>query len=247
LRQFREEKFGVSMWCIVTCKGRLEFLRRTAPTIVDRRASGYCLAECSCPQQSGQWLEQCYPEREDVVVERVPDCEVFHKTRANNRGAARARSLGATELVFLDADTLVNDGAFEAIRSLLSPGHFVIAGRTPEDRCVRSLTGFIALSSEDFFKSGGFDETFRDWGAEDIEFRLRLLFELGLVPRELPFGLVEPIAHDDSLRSEFYSEKDIERSRHRNNDQLLRKLQSWSGTGFAGQTGHAARLLFGQH
>ncbi len=230
--------------CVVTCKGRLDFLKRTVPTFVDQRAATYCLVDYLCPQASGDWLEAQYRGRPDVAVVRVPGRERFHKTHANNRGAAHALELGASHLMFADADTLFADGSLARFAALLAPGHFLIAGRTPDDRTVRSLTGFIVLSADDFVRSGGYDETFEGWGAEDIEFRLRLFFELNLVPIEVPYGLLEALGHDDGLRTAYYREKDPAVSLHHNREKLLKKLIAWSGKGFEQQTGPATRLLF---
>lgn len=234
-------------WCVVTCKGRRKFIEQTAPTIIRQRAAGYCLVDFACPEGSADWLEAEFHGSPNVVAERCSTTGSFHKTRANNAGAARVRELGARWVLFADADTLFAPRCLETILGLLDHTTFLVAGRTPDDRCIRSLTGFIALSMENFQRSGGFDEKFRDWGAEDIEYRLRLFFELGLEPVELPYGSIVPIDHEDALRTAFYEQRSLAASSARNNAQLLTKLKTWSGKGFAEQTGTAARLLFGQY
>ena len=233
---------------IVTCKGRLEFLKVTAPTLLEQ-AVRYCLVDYDCPQCSGDWLSgfaAASSFRGQVSVVRHSPASSFHKTHAQNLGARAAIAGGATHLIFSDADTIHAPGSVEAALALLEPRSYVIAGRDAQDESIRSLTGFIMLTAEDFVASGGYDENLIGWGAEDIEFRLRLHLRYGLAFQELHHRYLQPMAHDNALRSEFQTEKELWASNGRNTAAVERKLQHWTGLRFTELTPPASRLLFGQ-
>ena len=92
---------------------------------------------------------------------------------------------------------------------------------------VRSLTGVLVVAAQDYLRTDGFDETFEGWGAEDIEFRLRLHVVHGLRYADIPLPMLRAIPHAEQLRTEFYKEKDIRKSSKANNAQLLAKILPW--------------------
>ena len=236
---------GLHPWVIVTCKGRLEFLRRTAPGLLEQDVN-YCLVDYDCPERSGEWLLDVARGRSGAgqvrVVNHAP-APKFHKTHAQNIGAREAIRLGATHLLFSDADTIHFAGSIKAALALVSPGTFVIAGRDADDRSIRSLTGFIALLSRDFIETGGYDEEFVGWGAEDLELRLRMHLQYGMAFRELDHGYLEPIQHSDALRTEFMEHTDHLVSYMRNWAILNLKLQRWMGVPSVKLGQLASRLL----
>lgn len=224
------ERTSTSLWLIVTCMGRLAFLRETAPRLLGRSDLTYCLVDYSCPDRSGDWLEGIRDQRTsaaEIVVERVPGRKHFNKCVALNRGAARALRGGASHLCFVDADTLLADEFFPWLFSRLDDRRFFIAALRPDGRDMPSLTGVLVVPAAAFAATTGFDEEFRGWGGEDIEFRLRLHVLHGLDYASIPLSLLGFIAHDDELRTRFYEEPDIQQSNRRNHLRIVHKLDVW--------------------
>jgi hypothetical protein len=238
----------LGLWVVVTCKGRLEFLKLTAPGLLEQGVN-FCLVDYDCPEGSGDWLLAFAAEhqyRGDVKVARHLPAPRFHKPHAQNLGAREAMRHGATHLMFLDADTVHAPGSIEATIGLLAEPGFVIAGRDAEDRSIRSLTGLIALSVEDYVKAGGYDEAFTGWGGEDLELRLRLHLQFGLAFRELPHRYVTAIPHSDLLRTEFYENQDLEDSSLESLRTLQQKVLQWTGLRLGELVPPASRLLYTQ-
>jgi hypothetical protein len=165
-----------------------------------------------------------------MAVERVPNQRLFHKCKAHNAGAARALSEGAEYLCFLDADTVVGPAFFEWIRSHVARRSFLIAGKRADGSDLPCVTGLLVVHRDAFRQVGGFDESFRGWGGEDVEMRLRLFLLAGLDYVSVPLSLITPLAHGDALRSQFYAEDDIRASNRDNMRYLLRKIAvEWKG------------------
>ena len=216
-----------AIWIVVPCMGRLSFLQKTAGRVLSQPDVRYCLVDYSCPDQCGIWLERTFEQEireRRAVVERVSGQRLFNKSRSHNAGAWRALREGAEYLCFLDADTLVNDGFLACIRERVTPRRFLIAERADDGSDVRSLTGLLAVHGHAFRGVGGFDESFRGWGAEDIELRLRLYLIGGLDYGDVPLSLVHPIVHDDGLRTKFYENRNLVVSNHDNMKRIQHKL-----------------------
>jgi N-terminal domain of galactosyltransferase len=180
-----------------------------------------------------------------MVVERVPNQQLFHKCKAHNAGAHRALSEGAEYLCFLDADTVVGPTFVEWIRSHVSRRSFLIAGKRADGSDLPSVTGLLVVHRDAFRQVGGFDESFRGWGGEDIEMRLRLFLLAGLDYVDVPLSLITPLAHADMLRTQFYAEDDIRASNRDNMRYLLRKVTvEWRGR-CVRDLASASRLWYG--
>jgi hypothetical protein len=234
------------LWVTVPCKGRLSFLKRTAPALLAQPDVGYCLVDFSCPDHCGDWLEQTFAAEVAAgraMVERIAGRCYFHKAAAHNAGARRIAAAGGEHVAFLDADATCRPGFSAWLLPRLSPDRFWIAGLDTAGWEHPGLVGFLALSVSAFRRSGGFDEQFRDWGAEDLEFRLRLHLEHGLDYDEIPIDLLDSLPHGDELRVEHYEIKDLERSHLRNQVYFARKLQKQLGMSLAALDARAQRLL----
>jgi hypothetical protein len=234
-------------WVVVTCMGRLAFVKQTLPTVIADAAVRYCLVDFSCPDHAGDWLEAAHGERIQagaMTVARVQGQQFFHKTAALNAGARAALARGARTLCFADADTAFVAGAFADIGARLTPGAFLVSERGPDGASIPSLTGLLVLAARDFERAGGYDEAFADWGSEDVEMRLRLHLRWGLAPRAIPVGLVRPLAHGDWLRTRFHRERDLRKSAARNEAMLRARLVDWTGQPLENLSQTARSLLF---
>ena len=249
-RRFVNHSDRSELCVVVTCMGRLSFVKHTAAALLEGAGTGslcYCLVDFSCPDQCGAWLESTYPQliaRGDARVVRVPDRAYFHKTAALNLGARAALEAGARTLCFSDADTLVLPAAVDAVAASVGPGRFLVIDRRPGGASVPSLTGLLGVAAADFRRAGGFDEAFEDWGAEDLEMRLRLHLVHGLDPVFLPADLFAPLDHGNWLRTRFHRERDIQRSAARNYAQLRALVRQWTGRELEEMPETARRLLF---
>jgi predicted glycosyltransferase involved in capsule biosynthesis len=213
---------------ISTCKGRLSHIQKTAPAFLGSVPNdvGYLVVDYDCPEHAGEWVRKNLdPNRAEALVMRAKPGS-FHKTIALNAGSKYAISKMGTEyLLYLDADTIVLPGFINQISPLLRKDRFIIAEPTGEE----DLTGLLVIHKSVFIASGGFEESFRSWGAEDLEFRLRLFakhhYQFDVVSCE---NLV-PIHHDNNLRSKFYADKDIDFSNKRNFYRLLQMYKAYTG------------------
>lgn len=227
--RFQPPTTAPKLWVVTPCMGRLSFLRRSAPLVLEHGSVKLCVVDYSCPERCGAWLEETFPEAVRsgrCVVERVTSRNVFNKSAAHNAGARRAIAGGADYLCFLDADTMIAPGFFDWLLPRLEQAQFLIAARSG-DYDVPSLTGLLVVSATKFAESEGFDESFLGWGSEDIEMRLRLHVLHRLAYGDVPLSFVRALPHGDALRSSHYEEKDIQRSDQRNFSRMLQKLQVW--------------------
>jgi GT2 family glycosyltransferase len=235
------------LWVVVTCMGRLAFIKQSGPSVLAQPGVRYCLVDYACPDRAGAWLTAHHRERVErgeLHVVRVRGERHFHKTRALNLGARAACERGATQLCFADADTLFGVNACAQITALLRPGRFLIAGRNRGRASTRSLTGLLVVDAADFQRAGGYDEAFRDWGAEDLEMRLRLHLRLGLQAHDLPAGLVVPLDHEHQLRTRFLRQPNLRRSWAVNQALLEKRIRAWTGRGREELPASARALLF---
>jgi hypothetical protein len=233
------------LWISVPCKGRLSFLRRTAPALLAQPDLGYCLVDFDCPDHCGDWLERTFPAdlaAGRVLIERITQRPFFHKAAAHNAGARRIAAAGGEHVAFLDADVSGRPGFALWLAERLACDRFWIAGLADDGWEHPGLVGFVALSMAAFVESGGFDEQFRDWGAEDLEFRVRLLLERELEFGEVPVELFDCLPHGDDLRVQHYEEKDMARSHLRNLTYFARKLRR-RGQSFATLDERTHRLM----
>ena len=213
---------------ISTCKGRLGHIQQTAPAFLSSMPNdvGYLVVDYECPEHAGEWVRKNLdPSRAEALVMRARP-GVFHKTVALNAGSKYAISkMGAEYLLYFDADTIVRPGFANQISPMLRKDRFIIAEPTGEE----DLTGLLVIHKSIFTASGGFEESFRSWGAEDLEFRLRLFakhhYQFDIVSCE---NLV-PIHHDNNLRVKFYGDKDIDFSNKRNFHRLLQMYHTYTG------------------
>lgn len=217
------------LWVIVTCKGRLAFLRRSLPSVLRSLPGSYCLVDYDCPEGSGDWVASEYPEQVAsgrVVVQRVRGSQHFHKADALNQGARRALAGGASHLCFLDADTLVLDGYWCWLAEHWEHTRFLTVALDG----ARSLFGVLALRASDFERAGGYDEWFRGWGNEDLELRLRLHLAYGLGYALIPARFLAAIPHGDELRTQHYLQKDKQASFDESWAYTVNKVVGWTGS-----------------
>lgn len=203
--------------CVVTTAvGRWRFLEQSQVTWA-RHLGGVidevlCVTAPQCPDQTALRARRVGMRVAQVELEGDPGRPRFWKTRLLNAGVA---ALGGEyeRLLLLDADTLVLPG-FAAELQALPPAGFAFC-KSPLTK--RDLAGVLVVRASDWDQVGGMDERFRDWGAEDLDLRLRLRFVAGLPYRRLSPQHLQALAHSDELRVELYEEPNKFASLERNN------------------------------
>lgn len=216
---------------ISTCKGRLDHIKETSRKFLEEKSDNvhYLLVDYGCPQKSGQWLIDNLGNTgraKSLIIN--PISTKFHKTIALNAGAKYAiTNMDAEYLLFFDADSYIEPGFIDKIIPILSgPDRFIFVDPIPE---TKDLTGLLILHQKLFRESGGFEESFRDWGAEDLEYRLRL-YEKYKKPFDLVNGdFLGSISHDNDLRTIFYNEKNPCISNNKNTQRMRKMFALYRG------------------
>lgn len=186
---------------VTTCKGRLHHVQQTLPTLAKIQQADIVFVDYGCPQKSGEWVAQHFPE---VQVVNVNDDAGFCLPRARNHGAEKAQT---PWLFFIDADMGVKPEMGAWLEKSRMPLNMY---RSSLENGVRSpdTWGTFLCHQAMFKKVGGYDEAFRGWGGEDVDLYRRLA-EMGVAAAEYPVGLLDPIPHDDLQRVAFQEVKDL--------------------------------------
>ncbi len=205
---------------ITTCVGRWRFLEQAYSTWCRHLGDTYsidevlCVTSDKCCDVTGVKAKQLGMKVEYVdLLAGKRGVPVFHKTRMLNEGAHWAIREGYETLLLLDADTMVLPGFAEQLALVPEQDHFAFCS-SPLTK--RDLAGVLVVNAKDWMSVGGMDESFVDWGSEDLDMRLRLFLSGRSYVRLNPF-LLQPLSHSDELRVEFREEKNKYASLERNN------------------------------
>lgn len=234
----------MDMTAVVTCMGRLSHLRFSLPRVMEYTGMRLVVVDYSCPDGSGAWVEANAPEHENerIAVVRSGPRQTFNKPEALNLGLRYAVDHGAEWLCVLDSDTLVTPALWGWLEENVKRGSFYfVEGYKPR----QDLSGLIVMHAEDYTASGGYDERFEGWGAEDFDMRCRLYFKLGLPYVEIPCALAESIPHDDHHRVRFYPIKEKQQSHVANQYRLIANVREWTGRDIRELKSDEVRRLFG--
>jgi len=142
---------------VTTSKGRLHHIQQTLPRIVRENPDQIIVVDYACPQGTGDWVANDYPQ---VQVVRVNGDPGFCLPLARNLGSQTVR---ADWIFFIDADILVQPGLVNWLRANLKSGGFYRAGRIGGKRDLETYGSFVC-AREDFERIGRYDEAFRGWG-----------------------------------------------------------------------------------
>jgi predicted glycosyltransferase involved in capsule biosynthesis len=215
---------------ISTCKGRLEHVKQSSKAFIDsaNENTTYLLVDYNCPDKTGDWVLENYSKSKNAYALKTGEGqEYFHKTVALNAGAKYAiANFKPDYLMFFDADTIVKPGFFEYVKPFLDKDKFLIV-KPSMNAC--DLTGFIIVPTGMFRDSGGYESSFRDWGIEDLEFRLRLYAKHNFKFDIIGFDYLSSIPHEDDLRVRFYCEKERFVSDARNLKRMRKMFEIYRG------------------
>lgn len=188
---------------IVTCKGRLLHLRQTLPLFVALPDCDVTVVDYGCPDGSGDWAAQNFPQ---VTVVRVEDDPGFNPSRARNIAARDSRS---EYLFFVDADVKVAPEAMADISAAITPDTYLTVDADPHGDDVR---GTCVVPRAMFEAVGGYDELLKNYGMEDTELYARLT-DFGCRDGFLPPAPFSAVTHGDDLRTRFSPVKSVQKLR----------------------------------
>lgn len=181
---------------VTTCKGRLDHLRQTLPSMATQPDAECIVVDYACPDGTADWVQANFPE---VRIVRVADAPLFRKAHAQNLGAAAAR---APWLCLVDADVTVGAEFCARLEPLLQRGCYL-----RPDQLSPGAYGSFVCAREDFEAAEGFDETFEGCSYMDDDLYVRLEMA-GVREVHFPGDLFVAIRHDDDLRTRHYEIKD---------------------------------------
>jgi glycosyltransferase involved in cell wall biosynthesis len=188
---------------VTTCKGRLDHLRQTLPRVAAQPGVGIVVVDYDCPQQSGRWVSENFPDAHVVRIENAPG---FSLPIARNAGGHAAVT---PWIAFFDADVLIGDGFFDEISRSIASGHYY----RPSPVTLQTW-GSVICEREAFLKVGGYDTVYEGWGVEDDDFYTLLRFA-GIRAASVDGKGLSEIPHDDEMRTRFHSDGKV-RSHQRN-------------------------------
>jgi hypothetical protein len=182
---------------VTTCKGRLHHLKQTLPHMIALNASAVIVVDANCPDGTGSWVEQNWPQAM-VVRDRAPG--YFNLSHSRNIGAANART---DWIFFIDADIMLRENFSSWIADTKKDPEpsFYIAGDVNGLRDVNSW-GSVIVPRKAFELAHGYDSEFRGWGGEDDDLYWKLE-RLGLCRKTYPGDSVNAIQHTDQERTKF--------------------------------------------
>ena len=192
-------------FCTV-CMNRLHHLQQTLPSnIEDSKLYGNCefiLLDYNSQDGLEAWiLEHCRHYLESGIlkyykmVEPVP--AYFHRSHSRN---VSFRLATGDILCNVDADHFIEEGLAPYLaREMADAEAFLTVNRL---KVSQDNVGRVCVRASDFYKVGGYDEAFEEYGYEDVDLCVRLRMA-GLEERYLPTRLAyRTIPHPNEQRVE---------------------------------------------
>lgn len=179
------------LWVVVTCMGRLDFLKQTVPHLISQPRCKYVLVDWSCPQGSGDWMKSAFPA---AHVVQVPNYKYFNQSAARNAGAEVVPK--GEWICFTDSDIIAHPTFCERMLARRERGAFVRATGPG----VEGTVGTAMVNQSDWRRSGGYDDVVRRYGYDDYAYYDLLKF-MGLRERVARLNpLLKHISHGDDER-----------------------------------------------
>ena len=202
---------------VTTCKGRVQHLAQTLPQNLKDNAgyrnAVFIIVSYGDGPHTVRYLKEHHAEDLEsgrVVLYHVLGVEQFKMAHAKNVAHRCGIAEGAEILVNVDADNFTGPHFAQWVADTFSgtPNCFVWARVIGTDGIRvgdRGTNGRIGVRPSDFLKAGGYDERYKQWGADDRDFNKRLCM-LGLTGIEMPTRFMRSIKHGDGLRFREYPE-----------------------------------------
>lgn len=215
-----------------TCMGRLEHLKQTLPqNIIGNPNKGDLEVEfvvLNYGDKAGmhEWMLRDPLVEEEIKAGRLvyakTDQSVFRMTHAKNM----AHRLATGDVVCnVDADNFVGEGFAQGLARVFAQDPNVITNPSysityeSEKQGGGGLFGRMALTRENFERLGGYDESYKGWGAEDTNLsrRARLLGVRYVRFEDDDFLKVIPHGDDERVENMFTDEALCEKEKEKVN------------------------------
>ena len=216
---------------VVPVMGRFEHLKRTLPPLAKQPQAEIIVVDYSCPQNSGNWVEEPSQSWSNVRVARYPGQKHFNLSRARNIGS---RMCQTKYIAFIDADMILAERFTEAIKPALDERYFI---RFSQWRSGHS--GFLICWYAAFLYAGGYPAKtgglgysgpdMEGYGFDDGYMKMALE-KIGVQERSISIELAQHLDHHQPSRVQHYSEenKDIGLTQPRNCAIAQDYLSKWN-------------------
>lgn len=177
---------------VVTCKNRLDHLKKSLPTFQKMSFSEVIVVDYACEQGSGSWVKDNYPQFQVLFINEPG---VFNLSRARNSGARVARG---EYLFFIDADVLIHlDLGIWFAKQLEAASKRLHCTVSPQFN--PNLWGSHICEKNNFSAVGEYDEAFVAWSSDDVDLysRLRRLDQTEIF---FPEAALESLPHSNEVR-----------------------------------------------
>ena len=174
---------------VTTCKGRLEFLRKTLPLLAAQPSAACVVVDYDCPDRCGDWVAAHLPQ---VTVVRIADPGPFNVSRARNAGVAAARTAA---ICLIDSDVRIASDFVPTVLAQFDARRYFVA-----DPLTGDTSGTVVCARAAFEFAEGYDEACFGWGGEDFDLYDRLEFHR-IARAGFPARLVAALSHPDATRT----------------------------------------------
>ena len=188
---------------IITCKGRLEHLKKTVKHFENQGFEKIIVVDYDCPDGTYMYLQKYHPTITPIIVQNKP---IFNLSDARNIGAKVAKS---SNILFIDADIIMNKGALQEMEDKLCKNSYVRIKSTKKKKRKHNQTeGTVLIKRKDFYLVGEYDTIFDAWGGEDTDLYNRLN-EISRQQKFVDTQFFSSIEHNDNLRTKFHNFKNL--------------------------------------
>src|SRR5208282_480032 len=198
-----------------TCKGRTQHLMETLPRNIADNLNYQNLKFIILDYRS-EYDDNLVPYMKKhhrgkmldgkVVLYRFTEQGPFQMAHAKNMAHRCGILENAKILVNIDADNFTGEDFANFVADKFREDNIFLWARMIKegpDRLPRGISGRIAVSSNAFINSGGYDEKFSTWAPDDKDFNLRLR-RLGYQAHEINNKYLDGVLHNDKLRFREY-------------------------------------------
>lgn len=183
-----------SVSIIVTCKGRLSYLKQTLPTFEAQYYRGpieVIVVDYGCPDGTAEWCK-------NLPVRCIKtDDEYFNMSRARNIGACRS---SADILAFVDSHNMLSPSYIQKVVEALATTSMVHPDTKP---------GSTSFRRSLYHEIRGFDEGLIFYGCDDTDFHRRAANAGHHPPETIDSDLINVLHHTDEEKLRYYANKDL--------------------------------------
>lgn len=208
------------MFSIITiCKGRLEHLKQTLPSMMYqfnnqmqfRNDYELIVVDYGCPDKTFSYVIQFFQTRKDLSIKSIL---VKNQTEQWNPG--RCRNIGANQakgdyFFFVDADMILQPLALLQVEKIIIQKNPILIKKS--NHLVNGdKMGTCIIHSKEFHEIKGYNETGIGWCFEDIDIYNRLEKYQKTYNYEESEIKITPIYHDWDLRNRFNNIKNFDQN-----------------------------------